>query len=39
MAAVRNRVRRANGLVPSNGLPHGQQLETAKAGHLHRDPS
>ena len=24
----------ANGLIPSNGFPLGQQLETAKAGHL-----
>jgi hypothetical protein len=34
MAAVRDRITRANGLIPSNGFPLGQQLETAKAGHL-----
>ena len=30
VAAVRDRVRRANGLIPTNGLQLGQQLETAK---------
>jgi len=34
VAAVRDRVRRANGSIPSNGLPLGQQLETVKAGHF-----
>ena len=34
MAAVRDRIRRANGLIPSNGFPLGQQLVTVKAGHL-----
>ena len=34
MAAVRDRIRRANGLIPSNGFPLGQQLTTVKAGHL-----
>jgi hypothetical protein len=34
MAAVRDRITRANGLIPSNGFPLGQQLETVKAGHL-----
>ena len=33
-AVVRDRINGANGLVPSNGFPLGQQLETAKAGHL-----
>ena len=33
-AAVRDRINGANGLIPSNGFPLGQQLETAKAGHL-----
>jgi hypothetical protein len=34
MAAVRDRITGANGLIPSNGFPLGQQLETVKAGHL-----
>ena len=33
-AAVRDRITGANGLIPSNGFPLGQQLETVKAGHL-----
>ena len=35
-AVVRDRpgINGANGLIPSNGFPLGQQLETAKAGHL-----
>ena len=33
-AVVRDRINGANGLVPSNGFPLGQQLETVKAGHL-----
>jgi len=33
-AAVRDRINGANGLIPSNGFPLGQQLETVKAGHL-----
>ena len=34
LAAVRDRIKRANGLIPSNGFPLGQQLTTVKAGHL-----
>ena len=34
MAAVRDRINGANGLIPSNGFPLGQQLVTVKAGHL-----
>jgi hypothetical protein len=33
-AVVRDRINGANGLIPSNGFPLGQQLETVKAGHL-----
>jgi hypothetical protein len=34
LAAVRDRITGANGLIPSNGFPLGQQLATVKAGHL-----
>jgi hypothetical protein len=34
MAAVRDRINGANGLIPSNGFPLGQQLETVKAERL-----